>query len=164
MASTPVISAHWYHLFDNLQLSSNEFYASIEQSIKENDLPKVSTTRINLSEGGLLSSNREYLRIKRNDYIFDICAAPFGKQFFISWWLGESSGILGEILSKIPFIGGLLARKAKQKTYYQIDTETMFKESIHGLILVHLDALVKQKGVRSLNETERRILTDTHIA
>jgi hypothetical protein len=35
----------------------------------------------------LLSAKREYLRIIRGKYSFDVCAAPFGTGFFFSWWL-----------------------------------------------------------------------------
>jgi hypothetical protein len=43
--------------------------------------------RVDWSEGGLLSAKREYLRATYGRYSFDICAAPFGKDFFFSWWL-----------------------------------------------------------------------------
>lgn len=157
MASIPMPISHWYHHFDNLQLLSNDFYSSIEKMVKDKEIPKVSLSRINLSEGGLFSSSREYLRIKRNEYIFDICAAPFGKQFFISWWLGETSGLVADILSRIPYIGAFLAARAKRKTYYMVDTETMFRESIHSIISDVLNAAAEDKGLRALSEAELAI-------
>lgn len=45
--------------------------------------------RIALPEGTLLSSHRDYLRVTRGKYTFDLCAAPFGIDFFVSWWLVE---------------------------------------------------------------------------
>jgi hypothetical protein len=50
-ATISIIDTHWYHHFDNLQLSSTEFYSSIEDTVKSQQLPKVKVSRINLSEG-----------------------------------------------------------------------------------------------------------------
>jgi hypothetical protein len=38
-----------------------------------------------LGEGGLLSARRQYLRLKRERLVFDICAAPFGTSYFFSF-------------------------------------------------------------------------------
>ncbi len=155
MSSLAVIHSHWHHHFDNMQLSVNEFYSEIQEKIKTYQFPNVSSKRISQSEGGLLSANREYLRIARNEYAFDICAAPFGKSFFISWWLGEKGSAMVDLLARIPFIGGFLARKAQQRTYYQMDTETMFKESVNAIIQNVIDKVTQEKGVRQLAPEER---------
>src|SRR5205814_777575 len=34
-----------------------------------------------------LSAKRDYLRISYGRYSFDLCAAPFGRDYFFSWWL-----------------------------------------------------------------------------
>jgi len=83
------IVSHWYHLIEVLQESPKNFYASLEASIAKREPPEVSISRVDYLEGGMLSSRREYLRVKRRNYVFDICAAPFGRGFFISWWLAE---------------------------------------------------------------------------
>src|SRR5207302_6476924 len=31
----------------------------------------------------------EYLRVLREKNVFDICGAPFGNGFFVSWWCGK---------------------------------------------------------------------------
>ncbi len=31
---------------------------------------------------------RIYQRIGRKKLVFDVCGAPFGKGFFVSWWMG----------------------------------------------------------------------------
>ena len=38
------------------------------------------------SEGGVLSPNREYLRVEGDRHSFDMCAAPFGTGYFFSSW------------------------------------------------------------------------------
>ena len=84
-----VIISHWYQLIEGLQESSQQFYFLLEHAINERQIPNIDISRIDHREGGALSAKREYLRVRRKEYLFDVCAAPFGNGFFISWWLGE---------------------------------------------------------------------------
>ncbi|MBN1827271.1 MAG: hypothetical protein JW958_13515 [Candidatus Eisenbacteria bacterium] len=79
--------SHWSTLVENFQASSQEFYASLEEALKRRQIPHISTSRVVYPETGAFSPKREYLRVKREDLLFDICAAPFGTGFFFSWWL-----------------------------------------------------------------------------
>lgn len=85
-----ILLAHWHHLIDGLQTSSLGFYTSLEQALTRRGIPDASGRRIDYREAGLLSAKREYLRITRGAQAADICAAPFGSGFFVSWWLGEA--------------------------------------------------------------------------
>lgn len=60
------------------------FYKSVEEALKERNVPGLDVSRVEFAEGGLLSAKREYLRLTRERQIFDICAAPFGTGFFFS--------------------------------------------------------------------------------
>lgn len=82
----PVISS-WRHLFEDVQTSPKRLYAEIEKVLDKRQVPDTQTSRIQWPEAGPLSSWREYLRVERLGYRFDICAAPFGSGFFVSWWL-----------------------------------------------------------------------------
>ena len=86
---TAVIS-HWYKLIENLQASSMEFYSSIESAIQRRQVPDTKPSRVDWRESGFTSARREYLRVARGRHVFDICGAPFGTGFFVSWWLGEA--------------------------------------------------------------------------
>lgn len=155
--NVPSVISHWYHLIEGLRESPLQFYASLEQAIKERQIPDINLFRINYREGNVLSAKREYLRVLRKEHTFDICAAPFGNGFFISWWLGESTGCL----QYIPFIGPLLQRFLSVKTYYDIDTALMFQEAVHSAVLEIIDNTTKATGLRALSENERKpILTD----
>lgn len=88
-AATPLVLSHWYHLFENLQASPMEFFESVERSVESREVPEAERSRVDHHEGGILSAKREYLRVSRGRLAFDICAAPFGNGFFVSWWLGE---------------------------------------------------------------------------
>jgi len=155
-ASPALIIAHWYTLIENLQASPMQFYASIEEAIKQRQIPDVKTERVDWREGGIFSARREYLRVRRKEFLFDICGAPFGNGFFVSSWLGEvPSGFLA-LLAEIPVVGPLFERVFKPLTYYKIDTALMFQSGIHAAVLEVIDGLTKAKGLRALSELERK--------
>jgi hypothetical protein len=89
MAGQPDYISHWGHLFENFQTSSLAFYESVETAVQARAVPETNRTRIEHKEGGLASAKREYLRLHRGKHAFDICAAPFGTGFFVSWWFTE---------------------------------------------------------------------------
>ncbi|MHB9010674.1 MAG: hypothetical protein ACYC49_00385 [Ignavibacteriaceae bacterium] len=156
-----LVFSHWYHLTENFQQSTQEFYSGLEQMIKKRNLPDVRISRIDFKEGNIFSAQREYLRVKRKELVFDICAAPFGNCFFISWWLGEKMGTILSLLLVIPFLGSLVAKTSRPATYYRLDTTLMFQESVHLAVLEMLDGLTEAKGLRALSESERKpIISD----
>lgn len=110
MPSQNQIVSHWYKSLENFNTSPLEFYASIERAIQSRQIPETKNSRVDWREGGLLSAKREYLRIKRRRLIFDICGAPYGTGFFVSWWLVESTpSPVGAILvSLFAFFFGLI--------------------------------------------------------
>lgn len=79
-----VVRAHWYVPMLNYETAAREFYASIEEEIKGRNFPGVEVSRIVFKEGGLLSSGREYLRIRRERILFDAGAGPFGNCWYYS--------------------------------------------------------------------------------
>lgn len=83
------VISHWYQLIENFNTSSLEFYKSVEAAIEARAVPENHSTRIEHKEAGLASAKREYLRLHRGKHAFDICAAPFGNGFFVSWWFTE---------------------------------------------------------------------------
>jgi hypothetical protein len=76
---------HWYVLFDNFETVTSEFYQAIEQDLEKRELGGLEISRIEYDEGGLLSAKREYLRMRRERLVFDVCAAPFGTTWFFSY-------------------------------------------------------------------------------
>ena len=158
-ASSATVLSHWYYLVDNLQTSSLDFYTAVEQAVARRAVPNAKTSRVDWKEGGVLSAKREYLRVKRKGLLFDICGAPFGRGFFISWWLGERSWITA--LLAIPLIGPLLGFLARPWTYFKIDTALMFQEAIREAVNEVLDGLTNAQGLRALSEFDRKpILRD----
>lgn len=79
-----LILQHWIASADAFTLAPNEFYTEVEKQVVECEIPSLKMSRINFSEGGLLSEKRTYLRMQRKRLAFDVCAAPFGKRCFFS--------------------------------------------------------------------------------
>jgi hypothetical protein len=148
---TEVIS-NWSHLIEFFNYSSKDFYTQVEEAVKKREIPDIKFQRVDFKEGGMLSAKREYLRVRRHALVFDICAAPFGKGFFVSWWLGEPMGCF-EKLALIPIFSFL----SKPATYYSLDNAAMFRTSIHGAVTDVIDEITKDvQGVKQLTEADKK--------
>jgi hypothetical protein len=162
MARSPaVVLSHWCALIPNLQTSSLEFYAAVERALEQRGIPAIrKPARIAWPEGGWFTARRQYLRIQRKKLVFDICAAPFGNGFFVSWWLGELPNFLVGLILVVPVIGPLLGWMFRPWTYWKMDTALMFRESVRQAVLEVLDGLTSAKGIRALSELERKPILD----
>jgi hypothetical protein len=149
------VISHWQHYFKNFNMSSDAFYVKVENVLKAQQLPETKGFRTKHKEGGMWSASREYLTIQHADLVFDICAAPFGKNFFVSWWLYETEGTL-QTLFKSTGIGNYLRERAAKRTFFEIDGENMFRECVHQALLEAIDAIGEEKGFK-LTGTERQI-------
>jgi hypothetical protein len=145
MATENSIVGHSSWHFEDLQLSSKEFYQSVEDRITYYEYPQLSISRVNLSTTGMFSG-REYLCIQLKENRFYICAAPFGRSYFISWWLEEQMSTWTAILSTIPFFGERWARNSMKKTLYQQDSEDLFLQSIKKIVEALVDKVKLDKG------------------
>ena len=74
-----------YALIDGFQTSTDAFYKSIEDDLQTRQVPGLDLVRLDYKEGGLLSSRRDYLRMRRERLTFDLCSAPFGTSWFFSY-------------------------------------------------------------------------------
>lgn len=87
MAQSAEVISHWHQSVDGLSTSTLEFYAAVEKALRDKEAPDLRIERIAASERGVFSAKREYLGVSYGRLRFDICGAPFGKDFFFSWWL-----------------------------------------------------------------------------
>lgn len=159
MAKTPRstdIFSHWHHSIENFQASPMDFYSQVELALQKRQIPDIQGSRVNWREGGILSAKREYLRIRRKEFVFDICGAPFGNAFFFSWWLGELPSGFWALVSLIPILGPLLILWFHRQTYYRRDTAQMFQDLVHSAVMEVIDGMTSAKGLRALSELERR--------
>ena len=144
-----VVNGHGHRLFDGQLSSPLEVYEALKVEIDKKAITGLAYSSINHREGGVLSANRVYMRIAYRDNTFDICAAPFGNEnFFVSWWLGDTSFGLLDALSNV-FRRNFQKR---DKTLYEQDTEIVFKEMVLESVAEVMGKLMETKGMRKLEE------------
>lgn len=157
MAHIPEVISHWNTLIENFNTSPKQFYEGVTSAVNARQIPNAKHSRIDWREGGVASAKREYLRIRRGEFFFDICGAPFGTGFFVSWWLTEMpQGCLIQLLSDIPLVGAFAKLMVAPMTYYRVDTATMFQSATHAAVLEVIDSITSAKGVRGLSDAERK--------
>ncbi len=157
MAGAPTVLSHWYQLLEGFQDTTPQtFYAAVETAVEGRQLPDTKRSRVTYAEGGMFSAKREYLRVQRREHLFDICGAPFGNGFFVSWWLGEVPSGLLLIFGEIPILGALARSFVRPGSYYLADTAQMFQSAVHSAVLEVVDQMTAAKGVRALSELDRK--------
>ncbi len=80
----PEVLKHWYVPLFDFTTSTAEFYDAIEQDLAAREVGGMEISRLDYAEGGVFSADREYLRMRRERLVFDICSAPFGTSWFFS--------------------------------------------------------------------------------
>lgn len=143
--------SHWHQYVENLNQTPEEFYKSIEGLISRNQIPDVKTSRKKFSQGGLFSSSRIYLEVKSKGYFYHVCAAPYGKGFFVSYWQSENQSSKKGLLSKIPIVGNLITSIVVPETFYSVDTRLMFQSMIHSCVLGALNVELESRGLRNIS-------------
>jgi len=139
--SKPAVFVHSFHHFEDVQLSAKEFYETLQQSIASCQFPEVNYDITTFSDRGLFSSRREYLEIRYYSYRYYVCAAPFGKNFFISWWLKERQSTWDSIRTWL--VGG------ESRSFYEVDSQEIFASSVVSLIKELIRMIQSEKGLRN---------------
>ena len=155
------ILTHWSYLARGLQYDPATFYETLQGKIEGEKIKGVKIKTAVLTQKGMMSRKREYLRIQYDNLIFDVCGAPFGEaNFFFSYWMGvkNMSGcfaiILG-ILMSIPFIGALIEKNLSSLTYFEQDTASMFDALISEIIIAEVDSIMEEKEIEPIPEAAR---------
>jgi hypothetical protein len=128
-ANADSIISHWCHLIDNLKASPLEFYHRLHEVIRERQIPNLEEGRIDWREGGPLSPKRQYWRLLRERITIDICAAPFGTGFFVSWRLGQLRlrlNVLGLLILLVGLASAASAIYEKYRFEFWIHPEYLY--------------------------------------
>ena len=150
MAQALNVTSHWHHSVENLQTSTADFYKEVTKVLQAKAAP-VKIDTIDWSEGGLFSNKRQYLRVTYQKHVFDICAAPFGYDFFWSWWLGTKPSML----ETLPYIGFLFKFLVRPDTYHSEDTRQMFQDTVHRVVLAVVSGVLSTKKMSPLSDAQR---------
>src|SRR5580698_7321832 len=73
---------HWIYSSEEFSMAPAEFYSAVEKKLTAHNIPGMTVTRQEFSEGGLLSDERIYLRLMRERLAIDACASPFGDRIY----------------------------------------------------------------------------------
>ena len=150
-----LVVSHWNTMIQGLQQSPLEFFEAVEKAVLEKEIESVKFSRVYWKEGGFFSPKRKYLRIRRKQYAFDICGAPFGNGFFVSWWLGEIPPCWINFFLLAPVVGFWLEKLFRPVTYYKIDTAMMFQSLVHSAVLEVVDSTISEDGLKALKPADR---------
>ena len=85
----PQVLESWHSFCADFNMQPTSFYESVEKELTARKIPALDMSRVEWLEGGALSAKRLYLRLTREKWVFDICAAPFGTGFFFSYRFTE---------------------------------------------------------------------------
>jgi hypothetical protein len=155
--------SNWAQLLSGFKFSTKEFYELVQSEMQSHEIQELSFEEVSLKIGSVFSSERLYLRVKWQEYHYDLCFAPFGDGCFVSWWLIYETSSEEEFLTKIPFIGEWIRQAFYRKTYYKIDTASMFMTYAHHSVLAVIDEITKGTGIR-LTELERKPIMNNIFA
>jgi len=155
------LNSNWNNLIDDFSFSTKEFYSLLSDKIKEKEIEGIQIESVFHSQSTLISAKREYLRIEWRNMHFDVCAAPFAKGYFISWWNVTKRAAFENIIAAFPLFGEKLRKLLYPETYYKADTASMFYSTIHQCVLDVIEDITRESGVRKLTEDEKKpILKD----
>ena len=86
----PYLHEQWFVPLLGFESNTEQFYKAIEDDLKARQVPELSLERIEFKQGGWLSANRAYLRLRRQRSVLDVCSAAFGT----GWWFSLRSATL----------------------------------------------------------------------
>lgn len=154
-----VLLAHWYTRFDELSYSTQHFYERLSEELGRRSMPNVTLSRVAYPEAGLFSAHRDYYRVVRGKHAFVLCAAPFGIDFFVSWWLMETAGCMtGCVTAVVPW----LAIFAGRTTFWEEDSAIIFRDAVHQAVLTTIEGIFKASD-KPLPEFERKPVARTRL-
>ncbi|MBS1594072.1 MAG: hypothetical protein JST90_07090 [Bacteroidetes bacterium] len=141
---------HWQHTFDGLSFSAEEFYQAVQAAITKREIPDIRFSRVNYSQKGLFSDKREYLHIEKGEFIYDVCAAPYGTGFFVSMWFAQRPSVTKKLGRKVKALEAIV----DSQSYYTIDTNAMIHGAIQSGFHEAIEEMTVSKGVRQLSNAE----------
>jgi hypothetical protein len=151
-------------LYEDTKISTQKFYSRVESAIAERQLNEIRLGRRYYKEHSGISHKREYLAISYRKLLFLICAAPYGTGFFISEWSGEKMSYLKELFFSIPVIGPKFVHIIFRKTFFEIDTEAMFRTTVKGCVEEATKEMIEIKGIRDQPNNHQKVTLKAELS
>jgi len=134
-----------------------ELYAMIADVFTTRQIIGVQIKRVARLEWHLLSTRRIYLLIQFRGSVCFISSIPMGTGIFITWRYSAMPSKLLLIFFEVPIFGVLAERLLAPPTFYRTDVYLAFEESVRECV-IEATRILTQRGVRALNDAERRPL------
>lgn len=148
------VREHDQKFFPDVKISSKGFYKELESKIDALGLPDIKYGPLSLFQRNIFTGTRLYFRVKRYETMFDICAAPYGNNFFVSWWLGDKVPLSTHLSMYLPIIGRFVRKDLETRTYYAMDTEAMFKGAIKYAVEQAIEEFKTPTGIARMKISE----------
>jgi len=152
--------SNWNTLLDNFSHSTEDFYELLKQELSNRGITNLRMINKSLNQDSIGYVKRKYLQITWKDYDYYVCAAPFGKGFFVSWHLVYKDSPFQIFIAKTPFVGNWLVDKLFAMTFYQRDTASMFMTYTHQSVLKVIENITTEQGVRLTEQEKKPILNN----
>lgn len=141
----------WQECLGNFHISTQEFYDCITDILIFKKINKLKIRRVTFYEEGWPSRKREYLFVRRKKTCFLISGYVFGSDYYICVRQGYKKlpELETQFLSSIPIIRDIVLHKPKLKTYFQIDTEKAFMDTVRKSIITSCEFFKNPYAYRS---------------
>ena len=154
MATATRVLSNWNQFLDGVSLSTQDFYTVVESAVRKRQVPDAEFGRVDYKMGGMFSARREYLRIKRGELVFDICGAPFGTGFFVSWWLQATKSAWGDLFGDAA--AGLFKSFVNPETFFKVDSAAMYRTIVHAAVIETVDLVLQKSGKAALSADAKK--------
>lgn len=150
------ILARWQAKLSAVDCSPLEFFDLVQALVEEKEIPDILFSSVARREGGWLTPNRLYLRIRCGRLFFDVSAFVVGGSLIVGWWLHEDSHGVADLLAEIPIFNFILEKTTRAGSYYTVDFIEFFQRTIHDSILQAVDELSEENGLGILPDEARQ--------
>lgn len=159
MFNSSTAIGHWYRVLDQRACSPLKLYEMVETGVAMREVPGRSTSRPLLRQRGVFSSRREHLRIRRDQFHFDLHATQFGRSLGVAWRCYRKTPPVQCVLLSIPVLNwALSALFFRQTTYYE-DQGLFFQETVHACVT---DAIQDALRKAELSELDGEAIRPIH--
>lgn len=148
--------ARWRAQLTGINSSPLRFFELVEEAIAEATFPDIEFRDVVHREGGWLTYDRIYLRIRHRTLYFDVSAFVAGHYLVVGYWLLHDAPGIRDLFAELPAIGFVVDRALAPTTYYSVDLIETFQHVVHDAILRVCDDLSNGAEAPVLAEEDRQ--------
>ncbi len=158
---------HWSYPVQGLSEPADLFYARVYQRLKERlNEAQLPDSKVGFGPGHLFGNGTifgarpRYLIIRYDDLVVYLYAFPLPGGLFVSYWAFSKQALWLEH----PLLKYFVAFKPSSLTLYRFDVTEMCLTLIHSAVQEVLDEYAEERGLKPLEEYERRPVLQSFYA